>query len=69
VEEEYLGRVFSVLTMLSTSIMPLGMLIFGPLAEIVRIEWLLVATGACLFALGISLPANRLLMEAGKKAD
>lgn len=30
-----IGRVFGVITMLSNSLMPLGMLVFGPLADIV----------------------------------
>src|SRR5690606_17370517 len=32
IEEEYLGRVFGVMGMISTSMMPFGMLIFGPIA-------------------------------------
>src|SRR5690606_11224507 len=38
VEEQYLGRVFGVMGMISTSMMPLGMLIFGPIADYIRIE-------------------------------
>ena len=64
-EQEYMGRVFSVLTMLSTSIMPIGMLIFGPLADIVRIEWLLVPTGTAMLAHGIAVLGNRRLIETG----
>ena len=66
VEPDYLGRVFGVLTMISTSVMPLGMLIFGPLADIVAIEWLLIGTGVLLFLLGFFLLGSKVLMEAGK---
>jgi DHA3 family macrolide efflux protein-like MFS transporter len=69
VEPDYLGRVFSILTMLSTSMMPLGMLLFGPLAEVVRIEWMLLATGVLMAALGVAVLANRRLVEAGNKPD
>ncbi|TCN19723.1 hypothetical protein EV146_11625 [Mesobacillus foraminis] len=31
--------------MISTSMMPLGMLIFGPIADIIKIELLLAGTG------------------------
>ena len=31
--------------MISTSMMPIGMLIFGPISDAVKIEWLLVGTG------------------------
>lgn len=65
VEDAFLGRVFSVMGMLSTSLMPLGMLLFGPLAETVRIEWLLVGSGAFLLLLALLALANKRLMEAG----
>lgn len=53
VENDYLGRVYSVLSMLSTSLMPLGMLILGPLADTIRIETLLIVTGAAMVGLGV----------------
>jgi len=40
----FLGRVFGVLGMISSSMMPLGMLVFGPIADGIRIEWLLIGT-------------------------
>lgn len=65
VGEEFLGRIFSVNTMLFTSIMPLGMLIYGPVAEVVRIEWIMIVTGALMFVL-IALALRRKgLIEAG----
>jgi DHA3 family macrolide efflux protein-like MFS transporter len=67
VEGDYLGRVFGILTMISTSIMPLGMLLFGPLAELVRIEWMLIGTGVLMAGLGLAALANRRLVEAGRK--
>jgi DHA3 family macrolide efflux protein-like MFS transporter len=45
VEENYLGRVFGVMGMISTSVMPLSMLVFGPMADYVRIEWMLLISG------------------------
>lgn len=66
VDGNYLGRVFGVFGMISSSMMPLGMLIFGPLADIVKIEWLLIGTGIILFILSFFLIANRVLVEAGK---
>ena len=70
VEAEYMGRVFGVMTMLSTSVMPLAMLIFGPIADRLRIEWLLLGTGAVMVLLAILTLANKRLMEAGlPKAD
>lgn len=66
VEGDYLGRVFGVLGMISTSMMPLGMLIFGPLADFVNIETLLLIAGILLIVVGLLMTRNRTLIEAGK---
>ena len=66
VDPDFLGRVFGVLAMISTSMMPLGMLVFGPLADIIKIEWLLIGTGLLLFSQGFFLRGNKVLLEAGK---
>lgn len=68
VEGNYLGRVFGVFGMISTSMMPMGMLIFGPIADVIRIEWLLVGTGVLMLILGVFMGRNRNLVEAGKPA-
>ena len=65
VEPDYLGRVFSVFTMLMTSTMPLGMLIFGPLAEVVSIELILMVTGSLMLVQLFFVMFNRKLREAG----
>jgi DHA3 family macrolide efflux protein-like MFS transporter len=69
VEENYLGRVFSILTMLMTSVMPLGMLVFGPLAELIRIEWILLGTGALMPLYALRVLGNRRLLEAGRRVE
>ncbi|MFD2694316.1 MFS transporter [Sporolactobacillus shoreicorticis] len=66
VEEDYLGRVFGVMGMISTSMMPMGMLIFGPIADFIRIEWLLLGTGAIMLILVLRMGRNKVLIEAGK---
>ncbi|RBP90027.1 DHA3 family macrolide efflux protein-like MFS transporter [Cytobacillus firmus] len=68
IEENYLGRVFGVMGMISTSMMPIGMLIFGPIADIIAIEWLLVGTGALIILLAVILGRDQVLLEAGKPA-
>ena len=69
VEEAYLGRVFGVLGMIQTSMMPLGMLVFGPLADIVKIEWMLIFTGSCLFLLSLYIFQNTTLRQAGEVSE
>jgi MFS transporter, DHA3 family, macrolide efflux protein len=66
VEGDYLGRVFGVLGMISTSMMPLGMLIFGPIADIIDIEWLLIGTGILMFIQGFFLVGSKVLLKAGE---
>lgn len=66
VEEEYLGRVFGVMGMISTSMMPLGMLVFGPIADFISIEWLLLGTGIFIIILALFLGRNKELIQAGK---
>jgi len=61
-----MGRVFGVFGMISSSMMPLGMLLFGPLADIIRIEYMLIATGLLLFIQGFLLLGNKVLVEAGR---
>ena len=65
VDPDYLGRVFSIFTMLTTSMMPLGMLLYGPLAEVVRIEVLLLITGAMMTLLAAAMLFDKRLLQAG----
>ncbi|MDR0749336.1 MAG: MFS transporter [Tannerellaceae bacterium] len=45
VDTAFMGRVMSVFTMVSSTMMPMGMLVFGPVADTVSIETLLIGTG------------------------
>ncbi len=66
VDPNYMGRVFGIFSMISTSMMPIGMMIFGPLADVIQIEWLLLGTGLLLVALAIMFISSKRLVEAGK---
>jgi len=48
VEEHMLGRVFSIVQIIVSAALPLGMLLFGPLGDMIAIEYILIATGICL---------------------
>lgn len=54
-----MGRVVTVMMMISTSVMPLGMLVFGPMADRVRIEWILLATGGLMVIGGLLMLLDR----------
>ncbi|MNZ57410.1 enterobactin exporter EntS [compost metagenome] len=66
VDGNYLGRIFGVFGMISTSMMPIGMLIFGPIADVVQIEWLLIGTGLLILVLSIVFGRSKVLIEAGQ---
>jgi DHA3 family macrolide efflux protein-like MFS transporter len=68
VESAYLGRVLSVFGMVSSLMMPAGMLIFGPLADFTGISILLTVTGAVILCItaGFFLKPLR---EAGKPPE
>jgi DHA3 family macrolide efflux protein-like MFS transporter len=66
VEPAFMGRVLSVFTMVSSTMMPLGMLVFGPASDIVSINVLLVGTGIVVTLLTIPLITSRILREAGR---
>lgn len=66
IDESYLGRIFGIFSMISTSMMPIGMLIFGPIADVIAIEWLLIATGLLMIVISLLLSRNKQLVEIGK---
>jgi len=66
VNPDYQGRIFSISNMIHSSMMPLAMLIFGPLADIIEIEIMLLGTGVIMFILGIVMFKNKVMIEAGE---
>lgn len=66
VEPDFLGRVFGVLTMISSSLMPLAMLAYGPAADLIKIEWLLIGTGLLMVVQSFFMLNNKVLIETGK---
>lgn len=68
VEGTYLGRIFGVNTMISSTLMPLSMLFYGPLADVIPVERLLIVTGIALILQSVLMFANRPLKKAGEPA-
>ncbi len=66
VEGDFMGRVFGVMGMIATSMMPLGMLVFGPMADFIKIEWLLIVTGVLLVVQSLFMLGSKVLIEAGR---
>lgn len=59
VEPEVMGRVFSVIQLIPSSMMPLGMLFYGPLGDRVQIEKILIVSGGLMVLLGFAFNAMR----------
>jgi DHA3 family macrolide efflux protein-like MFS transporter len=66
VAPEFLGRVMSVFTMISSLAMPLGIMVFGPLADVVEIDWLMIGSGLAIVLIGAFYLGSRTLLQAGR---
>lgn len=66
VESDYMGRVFSILGMISSIMMPFSMLVFGPASDLIKIEWMLIGTGIMVTVLSYFFGIDKTLLEAGK---
>ncbi len=69
VAPEFLGRVMSVFTMIGSLAMPVGIMVFGPLADVVSIDGILIATGSAIVLLGACVLSNRTLRAAGRPSN
>jgi DHA3 family macrolide efflux protein-like MFS transporter len=65
VKPEFMGRVISVFTMVSSTMAPLGMVLFGPIADIIAIDTLLIITGPLVSLLAIPMITSKTLRKAG----
>ncbi len=61
-----MGRVFSVIMIINGLGMPLGVVLFGPLGDAVKIELLLIFTGTLLIIGGVVLFGRKELIQAGE---
>jgi DHA3 family macrolide efflux protein-like MFS transporter len=53
VESDMQGRVFGMQQLIMTTIMPVGMVVFGPIADVVTVEFLLVLSSALMLIPGL----------------
>jgi DHA3 family macrolide efflux protein-like MFS transporter len=66
VEGNYLGRVFGIASMLQSFLMPMGMIMFGPLADTVDVKWLIAGGSGVIMLLSLMIYFSKTLTEAGK---
>jgi DHA3 family macrolide efflux protein-like MFS transporter len=72
VEPEKQGRVFSYVGIVMALATPIGMTVFGPLADVVEVETLLIIAGLLtivVFLVALLVPSGRAAMAAARQAD
>ena len=55
--------------MMGSLMMPLGMVLWGPLSDIVAIDWILVGTGPVVFLMSYVFMFDKTLLKAGAHAQ
>ena len=68
VEPEFQGRVFSMVGIVMAVAAPVGMIVLGPLADIVSVESLLIVSGIVTFfvtAIAVLIPSGRAALKTG----
>jgi len=69
VQPDFMGRVFGLVMIAQSGVMPLSMAIFGPIADAVRVETLLVITGAAMVAISMCSFRLKAMVAAGKSVE
>ncbi|MDR0729789.1 MAG: MFS transporter [Prevotellaceae bacterium] len=65
VDPAYMGRVFGVFSMVSSLMMPAGMLLFGPLGDMMSIDRILIGCGVITCLMSIPFIGSKALLNAG----
>ena len=53
------GRVFGLLGAMYSGFLPVGMAVFGPMADVIPIQWIMIGSGIALIALSIFVGTNK----------
>ncbi|MBS7020500.1 MAG: MFS transporter [Firmicutes bacterium] len=64
VDADKQGRVFSLISIISGAVMPLSMIVYGPLADYIRIEYILVVTGVLFLFCTVILWKDKVLRQS-----
>lgn len=69
VDPNYIGRVFSVFGLINTISLPLGMLFFGPMSDVIDVSIMILISGVMMMIIAIVPLFNRRLIIEGLKAE
>lgn len=58
-EESMQGRVFGLMGSMYAGFLPVGMAVFGPLADVIPLQWVMIGSGMALVFLAMFVRANR----------
>lgn len=58
-DESMYGRVFGLLSSMYCGFMPLGMAVFGPMADIIPLQWIMIGSGVGLILIVLIMCCNR----------
>lgn len=61
VDDSHMGRVYSLLLMVSHAVFPIGMVLVGPLADRISIELMLIVSGIAMIAVALLLAGDKKL--------
>lgn len=67
VPSEKLGRVFGLFGATFSGFLPLGMIVFGPLADVVSLRFLMILSGFLLLGMALFLTLNRKFYASGEE--
>ena len=56
---EMQGRVFGLLGSMYSGCMPIGMALFGPLADVLLLQWIMIASGIALIVIAMVMRCDR----------
>lgn len=69
VDPNYIGRVFSVFGLINTISLPLGMLFFGPMSDVIDVSIMIFIAGVMMIIIAVVPLFNQKLMIEGLKSD
>ena len=69
IDDDYKGRVFSILETMAMALMPLGMVLYGFLYDIWPAQWILIASSAMLIGVVLILARPSVIRKAHPELD
>lgn len=66
---EMQGRVFSFMQIATSCALPLGMTVFGPLADTIRVQWILIGCGVLVAILSLAAWNTRYFLKSEETVD